>query len=74
MVDERQKKGLGIVMAAVLLVSMYFVAGEGAVYVNSERLVAEEGEKEKFMGVRIPVRWGLTVLWKKILTCRLPCG
>lgn len=48
MVDERQKKGLGIVMAAVLLVSMYFVAGEGAVYVNSERLVAEEGEKEKF--------------------------
>ena len=64
MVDERQKKGLGIVMAAVLLVSMYFVAGEGAVYVNSMR----------DMGVRIPVRWGLTVLWKKILTCRLPCG
>lgn len=47
MADERQKKGLGIIMAAVLLVSMYFVAGEGAVYVNSERLVAEEKEKEK---------------------------
>ena len=48
MVSERQKKGLGMIMAVVLLVSMYFVAVEGAVYVNSERLVTETEEKDKF--------------------------
>lgn len=46
--DEKQKKILRIIMAAILLVSMYFVAGEGAAYVNSERLVMEEGKKDKF--------------------------
>lgn len=46
--DEKQKKILRIIMAAILLVSMYFVAGEGAAYVNSERVVMEEGKKDKF--------------------------
>lgn len=48
MAEEKQKKILGMVMAAVLLVSMYFLAGESAAYVNSGRV--EEGKelKEKF--------------------------
>lgn len=47
MADEKQKKILGIIMAAVLLVSMYFVAGEGAAYVNSSRVAEEKGEEGK---------------------------
>ncbi|HBA69584.1 MAG TPA: N-acetylmuramoyl-L-alanine amidase [Lachnospiraceae bacterium] len=38
-------------MAAILLVSMYFVAGEGAAYVNSDNIETEEQDetgKEKF--------------------------
>ncbi len=48
MAEEKQKKILGMVMAAVLLVSMYFLAGESAAYVNSGRV--EEGKelKERF--------------------------
>lgn len=34
--DDRQKKILQIVMAAILLISMYLVAGEGAAYVHSD--------------------------------------
>lgn len=48
MVDERQKKILGIIMAAILLISMYFVAKEGAAYVNSGQVETEKKEKDKF--------------------------
>ena len=50
MVDERQKKILGIIMAVILLISMYFVAKEGAAYVNSGQVKGErnENKKEKF--------------------------
>lgn len=34
-------------MAAVLLVSMYFVAREGAAYVNSDKVISEDGEKQQ---------------------------
>lgn len=47
MIDEKQKKILGIVMAAVLLVSMYFVAREGAAYVNSDKVISEDGTKQQ---------------------------
>lgn len=47
MIDEKQKKILGIVMAAVLLVSMYFVAKEGAAYVNSDKVTPEDGTKQQ---------------------------
>ncbi len=46
MIDERQKKILGIIMAAILLVSMYFVAKEGAAYVNSGQVETEKEEKK----------------------------
>lgn len=39
MMEEKQGKILRIIMAAILLVSMYFVAGEGAAYVNSDDVV-----------------------------------
>ena len=39
MMEEKQGKILRIIMAAILLVSMYFVAGEGAAYVNSDNVV-----------------------------------
>lgn len=45
MIDEKQKKILGIVMAAVLLVSMYLVAREGAAYVASDNVVTVEEDK-----------------------------
>ena len=53
MVDERQKKILGIIMAVILLISMYFVAKEGAAYVNSGQVKGErnENKKEKFFVV-----------------------
>ena len=44
MMEEKQGKVLRIIMAAILLVSMYFVAGEGAAYVNSDN-VEERGGK-----------------------------
>ena len=53
MLEEKQGKILRIIMAAILLVSMYFVAGEGAAYVNSDNVTdkekeeAEAGRKEK---------------------------
>lgn len=47
MMEEKQSKVLRIIMAAILLVSMYFVAGEGAAYVNSDNVTAEEKEKEE---------------------------
>lgn len=34
-------------MAAVLLVSMYFVARESAAYVNSDKVMPEMGGKER---------------------------
>ncbi len=53
--EEKQGKALRIIMAAILLVSMYFVAGEGAAYVNSRDVAGEEAgqsrgreEKEQF--------------------------
>lgn len=42
--EERQGKVLRIIMAAILLVSMYFVAGEGAAYVNSDNVADKEKE------------------------------
>lgn len=52
MIEEKQGKVLRIIMAAILLVSMYFVAGEGAAYVNSDDIEAKEEQdetgKEKF--------------------------
>lgn len=47
MINEKQKKILGIIMAAVLLVSMYFVARESAAYVNSDKVMPEMGGKER---------------------------
>ena len=41
MMEEKQGKILRIIMAAILLVSMYFVAGEGAAYVNSDNVVGK---------------------------------
>lgn len=49
--EEKQGKVLRIIMAAILLVSMYFVAGEGAAYVNSDNIETKEQDetgKEKF--------------------------
>lgn len=43
--EEKQGKVLRIIMAAILLVSMYFVAGEGAAYVNSDN-VEDKGSEE----------------------------
>lgn len=40
MIDEKQKKILSIVMAAILLVSMYFVARESAAYVNADKIIS----------------------------------
>ncbi len=40
MIDEKQKKILGIVMAVILLVSMYFVARESAAYVNADKVLS----------------------------------
>ena len=48
MIDERQKKILGIIMAAILLISMYFVAKEGAAYVNSGQVKIGKEGKDKF--------------------------
>ncbi len=48
MMDERQKKVMGIIMAVILLVSMYFVAKEGAAYVNSGRVETGKKKKDKF--------------------------
>lgn len=45
--EEKQKKILHVVMAAVLLVSMYLVAQQGAVCVTSGRVVTEKADKEK---------------------------
>ena len=47
MMEEKQSKVLKIIMAAILLVSMYFVAGEGAAYVNSDKVEEEKEEAEK---------------------------
>lgn len=47
MIEEKQSKVLKIIMAAILLVSMYFVAGEGAAYVNSDKVEEEKEEAEK---------------------------
>lgn len=44
--EEKQNKVLRIIMAAILLVSMYFVAGEGAAYVNSDNVTDKETDKE----------------------------
>ena len=46
MIDEKQKKILGIVMAAVLLVSMYLVERKGAAYVASDNVVTVEEDKK----------------------------
>ncbi len=46
MMEEKQGKVLRIIMAAILLVSMYFVAGEGAAYVNSDN-VEERGRNQE---------------------------
>lgn len=43
--DDRQKKILQIVMAAILLISMYFVAGEGAAYVHSDSVYGRNTNK-----------------------------
>lgn len=45
MMEEKQGKVLRMIMAAILLVSMYFVAGEGAAYVNSDN-VTDKGRAE----------------------------
>lgn len=45
--EEKQKKILNIVMAAVLLVSMYLVAQQSAVCVNSGSVVTEGTEREE---------------------------
>lgn len=45
MMEEKQGKVLKIIMAAILLVSMYFVAGEGAAYVNSDNVAGEDREE-----------------------------
>ena len=45
MVDERQGKVLKIVMAAILLAAMYFVAREGAAYVASGGVITENKQK-----------------------------
>lgn len=42
---ENQNKILQMVMAAILLVSMFIVAREGAAYVDSTRVVTEETKK-----------------------------
>lgn len=47
MMEEKQGKVLRIIMAAILLVSMYFVAGEGAAYVNSDNVAGEDREEAK---------------------------
>lgn len=47
MINEKQKKVLSLIMAAVLLVSMYFVAREGAAYASSEKVIPEEENKKK---------------------------
>lgn len=47
MINEKQKKVLSLIMAAVLLVSMYFVAREGAAYASSEKVISEEENKKK---------------------------
>lgn len=47
MMEEKQGKVLRIIMAAILLVSMYFVAGEGAAYVNSDNVEERGGNQEK---------------------------
>ena len=46
--EEKQGKILRIIMAAILLVSMYFVAGEGAAYVNSDNVVERGSGKGGF--------------------------
>ncbi len=46
MIEEKQGKVLRIIMAAILLVSMYFVAGEGAAYVNSGKVTEGRGAGE----------------------------
>ena len=46
MTEDRQRKILKMIMATVLLVSMYFVAQEGAAYVNSDKIVTEKTEEE----------------------------
>ena len=48
MMEEKQGKILRIIMAAILLVSMYFVAGEGAAYVNSDNVVERGSGKGGF--------------------------
>ena len=48
MVNEKQSKILKIVMAAILLVSMYFVARESAAYINSDNVVVGEKEEKQF--------------------------
>lgn len=48
MMEEKQGKILRIIMAAILLVSMYFVAGEGAAYVNSDDVVEREDGRKGF--------------------------
>lgn len=40
MISDDQKKILTLIMAAILLVSMYFLAREGAAYVNSDDIVS----------------------------------
>lgn len=45
--EEKQGKVLRIIMAAILLVSMYFVAGEGAAYVNVDNVLAGEESAEE---------------------------
>lgn len=45
--NEKQKKVLGTVMAAVLLISMYFVAREGAVCVNSDKIISGKDGKKR---------------------------
>lgn len=44
--DGKQKKILKMIMAAILLVSMYFLAREGAAYVNSDHV--ESGRQAKY--------------------------
>lgn len=46
--DEKQSKILKIIMAVILLVSMYFVAREGAAYVNSDSVTNTQEQKAKY--------------------------
>lgn len=58
MINDKQKKVLSIIMAAVLLVSMYFLAREGAAYVDSEKVILKESTAEQEICVVIDAGHG----------------